>query len=92
MSDRMEYGVMADEVLKILPDLIDTVKDGLCLDYTEFVPLLIKAFNEQRVQLDAAMKQVEKQQTIIHELSKNFDDLEKRVKKLEKRKEGENEK
>ncbi len=91
MSDRIEYGVLADEVLKILPDLIDTVKDGMCLDYTEFVPLMIKAFNEQREQLDAAKKQLEKQQAVIHELSKSYEDLAKRVKKLEKHKGGKNE-
>lgn len=91
VSNRIEYGVLADEVLKILPDLIDTVKDGLCLDYTEFVPLLIKAFNEQREQFETAKKQVEQQQTIIHELLKSYDDLEKRVKKLEKHKGGKNE-
>ena len=47
-SLKREYGVLAQQVARILPDMVDTINMHLCLDYDEFIPFLIKGFNEQQ--------------------------------------------
>lgn len=70
---RLSYGLIAQDVEKILPDIVSTINgddgDGIqnlkTVSYTELIPVLIKAMQEQ--------------QSIIEELQKKVEDLSRRV-------------
>jgi len=48
-----DYGVLAQELGEILPELIDTAKGDLFVNYNAFFAFLIKGFNEQQVIIEA---------------------------------------
>ena len=50
---RKEYGVIAQEVLNVLPDAVFTDKDGYySVSYSSLIPILINAIKEQQIQID----------------------------------------
>lgn len=52
-SERRHYGVSAQELQKIYPDLVLEGQDGyLAVNYTEMVPLLIRSIQELKAELD----------------------------------------
>lgn len=60
--NRKEYGFIAQELQKILPELvIQTTREDkvLAVDYNSIIPLLTKAIQEQQVQLDAKTNETE---------------------------------
>ena len=70
-----KYGVLAQEVETILPDLVSTaqMEDGLeykLVNYDGFIPFLIKGFNEQQ-------SLIEQQQNTIENLQKKLEALER---------------
>jgi hypothetical protein len=69
-SDKKHFGLIAQEVQQILPELVSTGDDGkLSLSYIELVPVLINAVKEQ-------------QQT-ISEQSRTIQDLTSRLSRVE---------
>lgn len=56
-----EYGVIAQEIRRVLPEIVDTVKGLLVVDYDELIPFLIEA--------------VKQQQSTIEQLQSVLDDL-----------------
>ena len=47
-----EYGVIAQEVRDVFPDIIDQHPDGsLMVDYKQFVPILIEAVKELKQEI-----------------------------------------
>jgi trimeric autotransporter adhesin len=49
-----QIGVLAQDVEKVLPELVQTDGDGLkSVDYIKLIPLLIEAIKEQQKQIDA---------------------------------------
>ena len=73
----LNYGVIAQEVRKILPELVQENKDGhLFVDYKGLIPVLIEAIKEQQDQIetihashaeriDGLSREVEELRTII---------------------------
>ena len=64
--DRTNYGFIAQEVVDLLPDVVehDDENDGLCLSYTEIIAVLTKAIQEQNamiVELQNTVKQIQSQ-------------------------------
>ena len=58
-----QYGVMADEVEKVLPHAVTLSEDGYkAVAYDRIIPLLINAINEQRVQIQELQRAAEKPQ------------------------------
>jgi hypothetical protein len=56
------YGVIAQEVEKVLPEVVNTGSDGTkAVAYTELIPVLIEAVKEQQ-------KLIEKQQAELKEI------------------------
>jgi hypothetical protein len=62
------YGVIAHELAEVLPQYVNGEKDGLdkegnlqpqSVDYSKFVPLLIKSIQELNTKLDAANAEIE---------------------------------
>jgi hypothetical protein len=61
-TEGKHYGVIAQEVEKNIPDVVNTTLDGTkAVAYTEIIPILIEAMKEQQ-------KLIEKQQTEIGQL------------------------
>lgn len=56
-----QFGLIAQDVEKVLPDLVTTYADGYKgINYTEIIPLLIKAIQEQQAQIDELKKQLKR--------------------------------
>jgi len=48
-----EYGVIAQEVQKVFPEIVKTGSDGyLEVDYIQIIPILIEAIKELKEELD----------------------------------------
>lgn len=56
-----EYGVIAQEVIKVLPEAVFTDKDGYySVSYSSLIPILINAIKEQQIQIDKLKGLLEK--------------------------------
>jgi hypothetical protein len=63
-DSRTQFGLLAQEVEKVLPEIVYTGEDGYkALDYNRLIPFLIEGMKEQQ-------KTIEKQQQQIDELKK----------------------
>lgn len=49
---KKEYGVIAQEVKNILPEIVDSVRGVLAVDYDELIPFLIEAVKAQQKEID----------------------------------------
>nr|BDT27769.1 tail fiber domain-containing protein [Bacteriovorax sp. HI3] len=62
-ADETHFGVVAQDVQKIYPELVVTGDDGfLSVKYTEFIPVLIKGMQEQQAkikELEAEIKRIQ---------------------------------
>lgn len=53
MAEQRHYGVSAQEVQEVFPDLVRTNQDGtLSVNYVELVPILIRSIQELKAELD----------------------------------------
>lgn len=69
-SDGIHYGVVAQEVEKVLPEIVNTNTSGnKSVSYNEIIPVLIEAMKEQ--------------QRIIEKQNKEMNELKAKVQKLE---------
>ena len=61
------YGVIAQEVEKILPEVVSTTPDGAkAVAYTEIIPILIEALKEQQSKIDQLEKKLEEIMTRLN--------------------------
>jgi hypothetical protein len=59
-NDKKQWGFIAQEVEKVMPELVGVDKDDyLTLNYTGFVPLLTKAMQEQQTEIDKQQKEID---------------------------------
>ncbi len=59
-TEGKQIGVIAQEVEKVLPDLVHTDNSGYkSVEYTKLIPVLIEAFKEQQREIEKLEKQVE---------------------------------
>ncbi len=65
VSPKKEYGIVAQELTRILPDMVDTVNGHLCVDYDELIPFLIKGFNEQQDIIESNRSEIEELRTTV---------------------------
>ncbi len=60
----LQVGLIAQEVEKILPQVVQTGEDGYkAIDYAKIVPLLVEGIKEQQKQIDELKKLI---QTLLH--------------------------
>ena len=60
MPDGKHFGVIAQDVEKILPDMVKTSPDGMkAVAYDELIPILIEALKEQQERIDYLDKKLE---------------------------------
>jgi hypothetical protein len=58
-SGRIHYGLLAQDVQKVFPDLVYKDSAGLfSVDYIGIIPLLVDALRDQQTQLDTQSKQI----------------------------------
>ena len=57
-SGSKEYGIIAQEVEQVLPELVDTVKGIKVVDYEGLIPFLIEAVKEQQEQIETLIQQI----------------------------------
>lgn len=59
-ADRRHYGVSAQELLKLYPDLVAEGQDGyLTVNYTEMVPILLRCIQELKAETEELKAEVE---------------------------------
>ncbi len=61
---KLQVGLIAQEVEKVLPQVVQTGEDGYkAIDYAKIVPLLVEGIKEQQKQIDELKKLI---QTLLH--------------------------
>lgn len=66
-----EYGLIAQELEKILPDLVDTDNEGWkSIEYSHLVPVLIEAIKEQQAIIDSQNETISAHEARFDELDK----------------------
>lgn len=53
-----EYGVIAQEVERVLPELVDTIKGIKVVDYDGLIPFLLEAIKEQQTQIESLTQEI----------------------------------
>ncbi|MEX0812753.1 MAG: tail fiber domain-containing protein [Chitinophagales bacterium] len=77
-SEGVELGVIAQEVEKILPEIVDTDDEGYkSVQYSHMVPLLIEAIKEQQAEIDQLKKENCALSTEVQEYRIFMDQLDK---------------
>lgn len=84
LDEGVEYGLIAQELEKILPDLVETDKEGWkSIEYSHIVPLLIEAIKEQQATIDSQKDRINSLEGLNAEVEalkasiKNLEDLHK---------------
>ena len=73
-DNKLQVGLIAQEVEKVLPQVVQTDKDGYkAIDYAKVVPLLVEGIKEQQKQIDELKK-------VNERLILQFEELRKMIK------------
>ncbi len=68
-DDRTHYGVVAQELETLFPEIVYTDNNGLkSVNYTELIPVIIQSLQEQQKQIDTKDATITKQQEQITDL------------------------
>jgi hypothetical protein len=79
-GDKREVGMIAQDVEKVLPELVGTDKDGYkSLDYQKMSGYLIEVCKAQQKEIEGQKKQLEEQKKINEELKTRLDKLEEKL-------------
>lgn len=58
-SNRNRFGVMAQEIVEVLPDLVSERENGhLAVNYVDMIPLMIRALQDQKQTIDALQSEL----------------------------------
>jgi hypothetical protein len=83
--EKHEFGFIAQEVQKVLPQLVTEGKDKdklLSMDYISIIPLLTKAMQEQDAVIKDAIKENKQLKEQLEQQQKRLDAIEQLLKKL----------
>jgi len=80
-NGRKQYGFLAQEVEKVFPDLVHKVQENgegngqelLTVSYTEFIPIIVSAMQEQEKKNEEKTQQVEVLQDKVNDLEGKLD-------------------
>ncbi len=85
-DDKKHYGVIAQEIENVLPELVYTNKDGYkAVNYTDLIAILIKAFKEEKAENINLESKINEQLQLLIKLSEDFIELEKQITTLKKK-------
>ena len=66
LDDGKQYGLIAQELEKVIPELVDTDKEGWkAVEYSHLVPVLIEAMKEQQSTIEKQQQNIKAQQQTI---------------------------
>lgn len=72
LQDGTQLGVIAQEVEKVLPELVHTDEGGFkSVDYTKLAPVLIEAIKELKAEKDNLQQQVDELKQLVEQLLKS---------------------
>ena len=73
-NDKKQWGFIAQEVEKVMPELIHADKDGYrSMNYTGIIPLLTKAVQEQQTEMDKQQKEIDQLKAQLQSIMKMLD-------------------
>ena len=62
----LQVGVLAQELQKIFPELVETDKQGmLAVRYTQLIPVLLTAIKEQQKEIDGLKERMDKMEAVL---------------------------
>lgn len=65
-ASRKRMGFLAQDVEKVLPELVKTDEDGVkSIDYIGFIPLLVESINEMRLTIQEQQNEIEMLQSLL---------------------------
>lgn len=68
LEERLQYGVIAQELEKIIPELVHTDSEGWkSVEYSHLTPLLIEALKEQQATIEKQQAELNKQQEQLNQ-------------------------
>lgn len=70
-TNKIHYGFMAQEVQKVLPELVavgDDEDKSLSINYTETIPIIIKALQEQQAVIETQSKEIKELRSAVSKL------------------------
>jgi hypothetical protein len=67
-----DYGVLAQEVERIMPELVDTAKGNMFVNYNAFIGILIAGFNEQQTVIENLQSETQTLQEMVAEQEKTI--------------------
>ncbi len=85
-SNRTTYGLIAQEVLALYPDIVDQPEredwNYYALSYTELIPVLIAGTQEQQVQIEQLKEENQSLHTDMQQLQKELESLKQMIQNL----------
>ncbi|MFL9483318.1 tail fiber domain-containing protein [Chitinophagaceae bacterium LWZ2-11] len=83
-SNEKQLGVIAQEVEKVLPELVSTDKEGYkSVNYIGLIPVLIEGSKAQQIQIDTLQQDALKKQATINTLQSELDSLKKQMAEIQ---------
>jgi hypothetical protein len=77
-TNRMEYGVIAQQIERIVPELVDTDEKGYkSVQYSHMVPLLIEAIKEQQLIINSQSQEIGVLKASVDAISEHIKTAEK---------------
>ena len=77
-TERMEYGVIAQQIEKYVPELVSTDEDGYkSVQYSHMVPLLLEAIKEQQDIINSQIKELSVLKASVEAISEHIKTAEK---------------
>lgn len=65
-SNKKEYGLLAQNVLQIIPEIVDTAKEGLLsIDYDQIIPFIVAAFKDIQNIIDSLKAEIEQKRQVF---------------------------
>ena len=73
-EDKKQWGFVAQEIEKVMPELVREDKNGyLKLNYTGVIPLLTKAMQEQQTEMEKQQKEIDQLKAQLQSIMKMLD-------------------
>ena len=73
-SDKKQWGFIAQEIEKVMPELVIETRNGyLGLNYTGVIPLLTKAMQEQQTEMEKQQKEIDQLKAQLQSIMKMLD-------------------
>ena len=81
MGTKLQYGVIAQELEKIYPEMVDESFGKKAVNYTELIPVIIESVKEQQQIIEALKAQISEEKAKYDELQKQINELKGLLKK-----------